>query len=250
MAVDYSICMLCYNDAERLRESLGSILELSDLASIEVIVVDNLSSDGSQEILSDYQRRGLIKCIEMRCTRGMGRQIALEASSGKYILAHMDCDDVFSPLGVRSLLALYHRDYEGMMLVTKRTKVDERSNITIGPTDLFRGLGWRDINWFEDWDLWNRARAMGKYRFLEYPESLPPHKAIKVRVSRRRKLFSRNVMTFGRYRDMYKIGRPVFPKGNAPLGQRLLFIMARAYVFLGRSKLEPVPDPSFDSNKA
>jgi len=248
--VDYSICMLCYNDAERLRESLESILQLSDFASIEVIVVDNLSNDGSQEILSEYHQRGLVKCIERKCTRGRGRQIALEESHGKYILAHLDCDDVFSPSGIRCLLTLYHRDYEGMMLVTKRTNVDERSNITIGPGDLFRTLAWRDINWFEDWDLWNRARAMGKYRFLDYPDSLPPHKFINVRISRRKGLLSRNVMTFGRYRDMYRIGRPVFPKGNAPIGQHLLINLARAYIFLSRSKLEPVPDPSFDSNRA
>jgi glycosyltransferase involved in cell wall biosynthesis len=248
MAVDYSICMLCYNDVGRLRESLDSILELSDFASIEVIVVDNLSNDGSREILSDYQRRGSIKCIERKCTRGKGRQIALEASDGKYVLAHLDCDDVFSSIGIRNLLTLYHRDYEGMMLVTKRTNVDERSNITIGPTDLFLSLRWRDINWFEDWDLWNRAKAMGKYKFLEYPESLPPHRSIKVRVARRRGLLSRNVMTFGRYRDMYRIGRPVL-KAGTPIGQRLLFNAARADVLLRRSKLEPVPDPSFDSNK-
>ena len=241
--------MLCYNDAERLKESLDSILELSEFTSVEVIVVDNLSSDGSREILSDYHQRRQIKCIERRCTRGKGRQIAVEASSGRYVIAHLDCDDVFSASGLRSLLALYHRDYEGMMLVTKRTNVDERSNITIGPADLFRSLGWRDINWFEDWDLWNRARAIGKYRFLSYPESSPPHKAIKVRIARRRKLWSRNVMTFGRYRDMYRIGRPVFPKGNPPMSQRLIFNLARANVFLSRSKLEAVPDPSFDSNK-
>ncbi|MGD0318407.1 MAG: glycosyltransferase [Nitrososphaerales archaeon] len=248
--VDYSICMLCYNDVERLRESLDSILELSDLASIEVIVVDNLSNDGSREILTDYNQRGLIKCIERKCSRGRGRQIALEGSRGKYILAHLDCDDVFSALGIRDLLTLYHRDYEGMMLVTKRTNVDERSNITIGPSDLFRSLGWRGINWFEDWDLWNRAKALGKYRFLDYPDSLPPHKFTNIRISRRRGLLSRNVMTFGRYRDMYRIGRPVFPKGEAPIGQRLLFNLARVDVFLSRSKLKPVPDPSFDSNRA
>jgi glycosyltransferase involved in cell wall biosynthesis len=241
--------MLCYNDSKRLTESLDSIIELKNFVPIEVIVVDNLSNDGSQKILSDYHQRGLIKCIERRCTRGRGRQVALQESSGRYVLAHMDCDDVFSPTGIRGLLDLYHRDYEGMMLVTKRTKVDERSNITIGPGTLFRDLGWRDINWFEDWDLWNRARAIGKYRFLEYPESLPPHKFINVRVSRRRGLFSRNVMTFGRYRDMYRIGRPVFPKGNAPIGQRILFDLARADVFLRRSKLESVPDPHFDSNR-
>jgi len=247
--VNYSICMLCYNDAERLKESLDSILELSDFASVEVIVVDNLSNDGSQEILSDYHHKGLIKCIERKCTRGRGRQIALEASGGRYILAHLDCDDVFFAPGIRELLSLYHRDYEGMMLMTKRTKVDERSNITIGPSDLFRSLGWRDINWFEDWDIWNRAKAMGKYKFLDYPDSAPLHKSVKVRVSRRRKLLSRNVMTFGRYRDMYRIGRPVFPQGKAPIGQRLLFNLARLEVFFSLSKLEPVPDPSFDSNR-
>ncbi len=246
--VDYSVCMLCYNDTERLRESLDSILELSRSASIEVIVVDNLSTDGSKEILSDYHQRGLIMCIERRCTRGRGRQIALEASRGKYILAHLDCDDVFSAPGIVDLLARYHKDYEGLMLVTKRTENDERSNITIGPADLFRLLGWRDVNWFEDWDIWNRARAMDKYRFLDYPEAIPPHKSIKVRISRRRGLVSRNVMTFGRYRDMYRIGRTIFPRQRPSLGQRLLFKAARADVFLRRSKLEPVPDPSFDSN--
>lgn len=242
--------MLCYNDSERLRESLDSIIELSKSTSIEIIVVDNLSLDGSQEILNEYQQKGLIKRVEKRCTRGRGRQIALECSRGKYILAHLDCDDVFSPEGMEYLLNVYHRDYEGMMLVTKRTRFDERSNITIGPRDLFRSLGWRDINWFEDWDLWNRARAMGKYKFMAYPESSPPHRFIKVRVARRRGTWSRNAMTYARYRDMYRIGRPIFPKGNPPIGQRLLFNLARGNVLLRRSKLDPVPDPSFDSNKA
>jgi glycosyltransferase involved in cell wall biosynthesis len=240
--------MLCSNDASHLEESLESVIGISSFASTEVVVTDNLSTDGSQEILSDYERRGLVQRVEKKCTRGMGRQIALEKSVGEYVLAHLDCDDIFSPEGIQDLLSLYHANFEGMMLMTKKTEVDERSNITIGPRSLFLSLGWRDINWFEDWDLWNRAKAIGKFRFLRYPELNPPHKHITVRVSRRRGLISRNVMTFGRYRDMYRIGRPVFPKGGASFGQKVLFDLAKSYVTLSRSKLEPVPDPGFDSN--
>ena len=131
--VRYSICMLCSNDAEHLKASIESLSEFSRSPQFEIIVVDNVSSDGSQEILQKLLRDGLVtKVIEQKCTRGKGRQLALESSKGEYILCHMDCDDIFRASGISSLIRVYHERYEGMMMMTRRLR-DGFSNVTIAP---------------------------------------------------------------------------------------------------------------------
>lgn len=162
--------MLCSNDEQRLRASIESLSELTRSQQFEIIVMDNVSNDGSQEILQDLLGHGLVtNVIEQKCTRGMGRQLALESSQGDYILCHLDCDDIFRASGIDSLIRLYHEKYEGMMMMTRRRR-GGFSNITIAPRDLvFRLGGWRNINWIEDWDLWERAEAMGRYVNHPYP---------------------------------------------------------------------------------
>ncbi len=241
--------MLCSNDSKTLRSSLDSVLELSKFHSVEIVVVDNLSEDGSREILREYAREGRVILLEQRCSRGRGRQLAVERASGSYILAHMDCDDVFSAEGLEEWLRMYHQRFDGMMLMTKKTNTDERSNITVAPRELLLKLGWRDLNWFEDWDLWNRAISIDKYAFIGYPNQHPLHKSITVRVARRRGMVSRNVMTFGRYRDSYRIGKTIFRSDRAvSMGQKLIYYSAVLATIITRSRLPHVEFPNFDSN--
>lgn len=241
--------MLCYNDSKTLKHSIDSILPLSNFKNIEVIVVDNESSDGSKELLSEYQRESQIRYVSRKCSRGLGRQIAFENSNGDYILACMDCDDEFIAENVNHLVDTYHQRYEGFVMMTKKDKdpAKEASNITIAPRGAVVEVGgWRDINWCEDWDFWARAAAAKKYAFADYPYSIPPHKSITVRVKRETGVISRLRTRYNKYRDACRIGRPPYAEGERiSMSQRTMYGLAQIAVFLKRNSLTPVPNPSF-----
>ena len=76
----YSVCMLCSNDGRTVEASVQSVLALSKTRRLEVVVVDNLSADGSASSLRRLRDEGQIILIEKRCTRGEGRQLAFGAS--------------------------------------------------------------------------------------------------------------------------------------------------------------------------
>jgi glycosyltransferase involved in cell wall biosynthesis len=243
----YSVCMLCSNDAQTVKASVESVLELSKYRKVEVIVVDNLSTDGSEQILRDFRDAGSIALIERKCSRGEGRQLAMEASSGGYVLGHMDCDDVFDAIGLDALIDAYHARYEGMLMMTQKRGSEEASNITVAPRSLLKELGgWRDLNWGEDWDLWARAGGVGKYAFAPYPVGKPPHRSIKVRPGVYRGVRSSFGMRSRKYADAIRTGRRMFKPGEpVSIPQKLIYYLARGSVALRRSYLAPVPDPDF-----
>jgi glycosyltransferase involved in cell wall biosynthesis len=247
MAESYSVCMLCSNDAETVSASVESVIGLSKFRSIDVVVVDNMSRDGSQEVLRRLAQEGKIKLIEQKCSRGKGRQLAFEASRGDYVLGHMDCDDVFDAEGLDYLLGIYHTRFKGMLVMTMKRGSDEASNITIAPRPLLEELGgWRDLNWGEDWDLWARASGMSKYTYLPYPYETPPHRSIKVRYGIFREPTSRFGMRRSKYADAIKSGRSMFRAGeHVSISQKLTYYLAKANVALRRNYLYPVPDPNF-----
>ena len=243
----HSVCMLCSNDGATLKESLNSVIGLSALRPTEVVVADNMSTDGSAEVLREYRDRGLIKLVEKRCTRGEGRQLAFEASSGAYIVAHMDCDDLFSAKGVDGFIAAYHASHEGTMVMTRRKDSREASNITIAPRGLVVELGgWRELNWGEDWDLWARAYAAKKYSYVSYPSEYPPHLRITVR-EKRYTGFSRGFgVRMEKYSDAIRVRRKVFDPGeHISIVQRMAYYGARGSVALKRNYLHPAPPPDF-----
>ena len=243
----YSVCMLCSNDGKTLRQSVDSLAGLSKFVNIEIIVTDNKSRDGSVEILRELSKDGLIReVIEQKCSRGQGRQLALEKARGDYVLSHLDCDDIFSASGIRSLIQLYHERYEGMMMMTRRTE-GGYSNLTIAPRKLIVELGgWRDINWNEDWDLWARAAAEGKYINIPYPYSDPPHAFVTVRQDRDDSLVKRVRARYGKYRDCYRIGRSPFTgESHISLTQSVISWVAKAAVSIRQQKLAAVTNPDF-----
>lgn len=243
----YSVCMLCSNDSKTLKKSVDSLAGLSKFVDIEIIVTDNKSRDGSVEILRGLSKDGLIReVIEQKCSRGKGRQLALEKARGDYVLSHLDCDDIFSAGAIHSLIRLYHAKYEGKMIMTRRTK-GGYSNITLAPRQLTLDLGgWRDINWNEDWDLWARAAAEGKYVNVPYPYADPPHTFVTVRQDRDDSVFKRMQARYGKYRDCHRIGRTPFAgDSHVSLTQELMSWIAKTVVNVRQEKLTAVTNPDF-----
>ena len=93
-----SVIVPAYNLEECLGRALDSILQ-QNIKDMEVIVVDDLSSDGTWELIKKYEKKdNRIKSIHMdhRSKPSGARNAALEVAKGKYI-HFCDGDDAVPP---------------------------------------------------------------------------------------------------------------------------------------------------------
>jgi glycosyltransferase involved in cell wall biosynthesis len=171
MSAKYSVCITHYNDKPTIERSLESVLAQVD-DTFEVIVVDNFSTDGSETVLKKYAEDGRIRLVQAKCSRGRGRQIAFENSTGPYIIANFDMDDIMLPR-LRELLSLFHASHEDRLVRVKRSLVggtNHYCNVTIARREAIVKLGgWRDLNWYEDADLWYRGKLAGLLDEIDFP---------------------------------------------------------------------------------
>lgn len=94
-----SVAIVTFNQKSFLAECIESILA-QDYPNIEIVVADDCSTDGTQEMLQRYDadHPGMFKLALASANRGITRNsnAALHACSGKYI-AWMGGDDLMSP---------------------------------------------------------------------------------------------------------------------------------------------------------
>jgi len=221
----FSICIIHFNNVSTIRTALESILS-QITKDFEVVIVDNCSNDGSQLILDEYAAPGIIRLVRKRSSRGLARQIALENSSGEYIIANMDMDDCFEPQLLR-LLSLYHACCEGDLLWVRSN--DPRGywgggGFTIAPRTLLIEMGgWRDLQVAEDWELASRAAKIGKYKWSNFNllQSVNAH-------DERKNWWRSFMFRYVKYRDMLRCGRQVFDRGEkVALSQMLPYFLAK-----------------------
>ncbi|MCI9262897.1 MAG: glycosyltransferase [Eggerthellaceae bacterium] len=105
-----SVIVPVYNGERYLRQCIDSILQQT-LQSIEVIVVDDGSSDDSLTILADYENRDsrLKMFRQSHGYAGAARNLGMRHAAGKY-LAFWDCDDYFEPNALEQLFSIAERD--------------------------------------------------------------------------------------------------------------------------------------------
>lgn len=99
MAIDISIILCCRNEAENIREQLDALAGQSWRKPWELIVSDNGSTDGTQDIVEDY--RSLLPNLVLidssdRTGPGHARNAAIAAARGDKLL-FCDADDVVGP---------------------------------------------------------------------------------------------------------------------------------------------------------
>jgi len=109
-----SVVMPTYNRRNYIRESLDSVLA-QDFSAFEVIVVDDGSTDGTEEEIRPYEDR--IRYIRQE-NRGAGvaRNVGIRNARGTYI-AFMDSDDLSGPNHLKSLYSFLDRNPEFAMVV-------------------------------------------------------------------------------------------------------------------------------------
>lgn len=96
-----SVIVPCYNVEKLIRRCLDSILSQTlTKARLEIICVDDCSTDGTLGILQEYEKKYpeqfILIPLEQNGRQGRARNIALQYAGGDYI-AYVDSDDVIAP---------------------------------------------------------------------------------------------------------------------------------------------------------
>jgi len=121
-----SVIIPNYNYAEYLRESIDSALN-QDYQPIEIIVVDDGSTDGSREILRSYGTQ--IRVIEIENSGApTARNFGLMEAHGYYI-AYLDADDFWIRTKISTQIKRL-RDINTDMVYCKMTILDVKANST------------------------------------------------------------------------------------------------------------------------
>ncbi|AAQ00369.1 MULTISPECIES: glycosyltransferase family 2 protein [Prochlorococcus] len=164
----YSICICNYNMADTLAVSLASILNQID-NKYEVVVVDDGSKDSSLEILLDLSKKDerlrVIPLIrDSRRKLGETRNVSIRAARGKYVVLHIDADDIWEPY-IDSYIRIYHEiekrlDIEDFMLSGRQIQMVTKKLMIENP--------YHNIYYGEDRLLWSRLAVLGKLVSLEH----------------------------------------------------------------------------------
>ena len=126
-----SVIVPVYNTSKYLRQCLDSI-QAQTLKEIEIICVDDGSTDNSMEILLEKELEDSRICILQQKNRGGGaaRNLGMSIAKGKY-LSFLDSDDFFEPTMLEEAYTAaekhnaditiysYHIFYDGSKLYSK-----------------------------------------------------------------------------------------------------------------------------------
>lgn len=103
-----SIIIANYNYARFLSRAIDSALD-QDYAKVEVIVVDDASTDGSAEVIASYGGRIKARLREENGGHAAAFNTGFAASRGAIVL-FLDADDYLYPAAVSELLAQWSDD--------------------------------------------------------------------------------------------------------------------------------------------
>lgn len=129
-----------YNNRNRVLECINSLNKIN--TQKKFLIVDNYSTDGTYETLKNFQE---IEIIRVKCSRGKGRQLAMELARDRASLNDMfmtfDLDTVYSYRFVKAV-------EWGMSNIDHRTVFI--SNLCY--YDVNFTIPWKDLNNGEDWE--------------------------------------------------------------------------------------------------
>lgn len=106
-AVDLSIIVPVYNELATVERAIGEILEARlPVQAREVVIVDDGSTDGTRELLSDRAWPASVRLLHHEANRGKGAAIrtGLAGARGTYTTI-MDADLEYDPQNIGGLLA-------------------------------------------------------------------------------------------------------------------------------------------------
>ncbi|XOV91166.1 MAG: glycosyltransferase family 2 protein [Bacteroidota bacterium] len=106
--MDISVYITSYNQKNFLKQAIDSVISQT-LKPIEIIIIDDASTDGSDKLIEEYERTydKWIKPIYNTSNKGISfcRNLAIAKATGKY-LTWVDGDDFFFPQKLEKEAAL------------------------------------------------------------------------------------------------------------------------------------------------
>lgn len=187
--IDVSIVMVAYNEEKRILPSLYSLADLKTGLSVEIIVVNNNSTDNTQEIIDKCGVHSIFQPV-----KGIGnaRQAGLEIARGKYHLC-ADADTLYPPTYVDAMVKVLKKPgvsaafcppsfladgnkserglaiYEVFRDIVLKLRAIKRPEITVGAASLgfltepAKAIGWRtDIRRGTDGSMTLALKKIGK----------------------------------------------------------------------------------------
>lgn len=112
MNPELSIIILCHNDSSYLSGCVRSISRCTKDTDIELVLVDNASSDDAAAVMRDIRRKSgfPVRIIHNKKNRFFagGNNQGLEASSGNYV-AFLNADTIVTPGWASGLISPFRR---------------------------------------------------------------------------------------------------------------------------------------------
>ncbi|MGH8875480.1 MAG: glycosyltransferase, partial [Acidimicrobiia bacterium] len=183
--MDVSVITTLYNERETVEELLGSLFSQT-VPPAEIVVADGGSTDGTREVLKDWQAQGKLRLVDRPGGRSAGRNAAISAASHE-LIACIDGGCVAEPDWLENLTAPFAEGADwvagfyrpdgltflstclGLVMVYVREEVDE-DFLPSGRSMAFRRKLWEEVGGFpeeldfaEDTLFCERLRAAGHF---------------------------------------------------------------------------------------
>lgn len=196
----FSVVIPTYNRADLLPNSLGSVFAQTD-QDLEVIVVDNSSSDGTLDLLASYQDPRLSAItVSNQGNIANSRNVGQKAARGRWV-AFLDSDDAWAPQKLARVRQAITDNPDVVLVANNEWELKGGERLRVikwGPTGkhhvldrlLFRGncvstsaatvlretglkVGGfgedREFITVEDYDFWIKLAYEGPFFFIEDP---------------------------------------------------------------------------------
>lgn len=131
MSKKVSILIPLYNSEEFISETIESCLQQS-YPNIEIIIIDDGSTDGSVNIAKDYEKKYQNIIVESQKNSGASkaRNRAFELSTGEYI-QYIDADDLLDSEKISLQMAVLENEDEKLIAFGKWGEFQKNTNNTI-----------------------------------------------------------------------------------------------------------------------
>jgi glycosyltransferase involved in cell wall biosynthesis len=126
-----------YNNAGTVEESIRSVWK----PEYEIVIVDNYSTDGTWEKLLELKNEFNLRLYRYKCSRGLGRNIALHKCPENSLTAYFDLDTKYNHA--------FHRVIEA----AEEYGSASAHALVVDREYAIRRGGWRDLNVAEDLDF-------------------------------------------------------------------------------------------------
>ncbi len=150
----FSVIIPCYNRVDLVGQTLESVLNQQNIdpADLEVIAVDDGSTDGTLDLLQDLARRRGIRVLQ-QSNRGPGaaRNLGLQHASGKYA-TFLDSDDLWFPWTLRTYRDVIDAHSNPAFVSGLQNRFTNASQILSAPNGELRVEAFAD--YYDSFDRW------------------------------------------------------------------------------------------------